>query len=55
MFRDLKIAGSISLVVQCIKDLALSLQWRGSLLWCRFYPWPRNFHLLRAWPRKKKS
>ena len=32
-----------SLVVQGVKDLALSLQRLGSLLWSRFDPWPRNF------------
>ena len=29
-----------SLVVQQVKDLALSLQQLGSLLWCGFDPWP---------------
>ena len=29
-----------SLAVQCVKDLGLSLQWLGSLLWHRFNPWP---------------
>ena len=24
---------------QRVKDLALSLQWRGLLLWCKFNPW----------------
>lgn len=32
-----------SLVSQWIKDLALSLQWLRSLLWCRFNPWPWKF------------
>ena len=35
-----------SLVVQRVKDLALSLQWPGYNLW------PRNFHLLQVWPKK---
>ena len=26
-----------------VKDLVLSLLWLGSLLWCRFDPWPGNF------------
>ena len=29
-----------------VKDLALSLQWLRSLLWCWFSPWPRNFKML---------
>ena len=33
------------LVPQQIKDLALSLQWLRPLLWCRFHPWPGNFHM----------
>ena len=36
-----------SLVAQQIKDLA----W--SLLWLRFAPWPRNFHMPQVWPKKK--
>ena len=35
-----------SLVVQWIKDLALSLLWLGSLLWHMFIPWPMNFRML---------
>ena len=27
-----------------VKDLVLSLQGLGSLLWHRFDPWPGNFH-----------
>ena len=38
-----------------VKDLALSLQWLGSLLGCRFNPWPGNFRMLWAWPRKSQS
>ena len=34
-----------SLVVQHVKDLALSLQRLGSLLWHGFDPWPWNFHM----------
>ena len=44
-----------SLVVQLGKDLMLSLQWLGSLLWCRFNPWPKNFHMPQAWPKKKDT
>ena len=32
-----------------VKDLALSL------LWCKFDPWPRNFHMLQGWPKRKKE
>ena len=42
-----------SSLVQQVKDLALSLQWFGSLLWHRFNPWPQNFHKLHMWPKKK--
>ena len=40
-------------MVQWVKNLALSLQWLGSLLWHRFDSWPGNFHTSRAWPKKK--
>ena len=33
------------------KDSALSLQWLRSLLWHRFDPWPRNFHVPQTWPK----
>ena len=42
-----------SFVVQQIKDLALSLQQLRLLLWCGFDPWPGNFYMLQAWPKKK--
>ena len=32
-------------MVQWVKDLVLSLQRLGLLLWCRFDPWLRNFHM----------
>ena len=35
-----------------VKDLAWSLLWLGSLLWCAFDPWLRNFHMPQAWPKK---
>ena len=44
-----------SLVMQQVKYLTLTLQRLGSLLWHGFYPWPRNFHILWAQPKKKKS
>ena len=37
-----------SLVAQWVKDLVLSLQWPRVLLWLKFYPWPRNFHMPQA-------
>ena len=37
-----------------VKDLALSLLWLRSRLWCGFSPWPRNFHMLQAQPKEKK-
>ena len=40
-----------SLMAHQAKDPVLSLQWLGSLLWCGFHPWPRNFHMLRVWPK----
>lgn len=43
--RHLRISWS-SLVVQQVKELALSLQWLGSLLWRRFDSWPGNSHML---------
>ena len=36
------------LVAQRVKDLVLSL------LWCRFDPQPKNFHMLQVKPKKKK-
>ena len=44
-----------SLVAQCVKDLALSLQWPGLMLWHGFYPWLRNFRMPWALPKKKKK
>ena len=63
MFRDLylvfllvnenikKSMYELSLVVQWVKDLVVSLQWLGSLLWHGFDPWPRNFCMPRVWPK----
>lgn len=35
--------------MQRVKELALSLQWFGLLLWRRFSPWPRTLHMPWAW------
>ena len=43
-----------SKVTQGVKDLALSLLWLRSLQWCRFNPWPRNFHVPRP-PKKERE
>ena len=44
-----------SLVVQPVKDLVLSLQQFGLLLWLRFNLWSGNFHMLWVQPKKKKE
>ena len=41
-----------SLVVWWVKDLALSLQWLRSLLWCGFDSWTGNFYMLQVQPKK---
>ena len=38
-----------------VKDLVLSLLQPGLLLLPRFDPWPGNFHMLWAQPKKKKK
>ena len=40
-----------TLVVQWVKDLALSLPWLWSLLWQMLDPWPKNFYMPQAWPK----
>ena len=40
-----KVHNGSCLVAQWLKDLALSLQQLVSLLWHRFDPWPRKFHM----------
>ena len=45
----------VFLVVQWVKDLALSLQKLRSLLWHGFIPWPKNFHMPQALKKKKKK
>ena len=44
-------------MVQWVKDPAISLQWLRSVLWWRFDPWPRNFHMqwARVPPAPQKS
>ena len=42
-------------MAQWVKDLVLSLQQLGSLQWLEFSPWPRNFHMLWAWPKQMKT
>ena len=42
-------------VAQGAKDLVLSLLLLGSLLWCRFNAWPRNFCMPWLWPKKEKE
>ena len=37
------------------KDLAVSLQRPGSLLWHGFDPWPQKFHMLLARPNNNKT
>ena len=41
-------------MVQQVKDLVVSLQWLGLLLWSGFDPWPGNSHMPWAWLKKKK-
>ena len=51
---DKKVKDQRSLVAQEVKDPALSLLCLRSLLWCGFEPWPENFCMHRAGPKKKK-
>ena len=41
-----------SLVAQQVKDLALLLQRLWLLLWHRFYPCAKNFHMPWEWPKE---
>ena len=44
-------------VLWCLSRLRIQscpLQQPRLLLWCRFDPWPRNFHMPQAWPKNKK-
>ena len=40
---------------QQVKDPVSSLQRLGQLLWHEFNPWPRNIHVLRVQPKKRKK
>lgn len=42
-------------MAQWIKDPVVLLQQLGSLLWHRFHPWPKNFHMPWVWQNKKKE
>ena len=53
--RALKEIYWISLVVQWVKDLALSLQQLRSPLCLGFNHWPRNFHMPQVWPQKQNK
>ena len=44
-----------SLVIQRVKDPALSLLWIRLLLWHKFSPWPRNFCMPWVQLKKKKK
>ena len=44
-----------SVVAQWVKDLVLSLQWLGLLLWLGFSLWPRHFHMAPMQPKKHKQ
>lgn len=36
-------------MAQWVRDMVLSVQQRGLLLWCGVDPWPRNFHSKMFW------
>ena len=42
-------------MAQWVKDLALSLQQLGPLLWHGFNPWLRNFYMPQVQQKKKKN
>ena len=42
-------------MAQQVKDLALSFQWLGLLLWLGFDPWPRYFCIAVGTAKKKKK
>ena len=44
-----------SLVAQQVKDPVLSLMWLRLLLWHRFDPWSRHFHMPWVWPSIHQS
>ena len=43
------------MVAQWLKDPVFSLLWLWLLLWYGFNPWPRNFHMPWAGPKKEKE
>ena len=47
-----KISFGVFSVAQQVRDPALSLQRLVLLLWCRFDPWPGNFHM--PWCNQKR-
>lgn len=49
-FQEIGLFHLSSLVAQWVQYPALSLQGAGLLLWRRFGPWPRNFHVLQVRP-----
>ena len=53
--KDIRAERRSSLVVQWVKDLALSLVWLELLLWREFDSWPGNFPMTRVHPKKKKK
>ena len=42
-------------MVQWVKDPVLLLQQFGLLLWLEFDPWPGNFYMLGAQPKRRKK
>ena len=42
-------------MAQWVKDPALMQLWLRLHLRLGFDPWPRNFHVLCVWPKKKKK
>ena len=42
-------------MAQQVKDWALSVQWLGWLLWCRFDPWPGEISHAMDMVKKKKE
>ena len=40
-------------MAQWVKDPVITAAVLVTALWNRFYPWPRNFHMLQVWPKNK--
>ena len=53
--RHLRNVKRHSLAAHEVKEPVLSLLWLWLQLWHRFDPWPRNFHMWWAQPKKKKK